>query len=357
MSAEKKLRIGIIGTGGISHCHMNGYLAQKDRVELVACCDLDEEKVKAYAEKFGFARYYTDCHEMMAKEELDCVSVCTWNAAHKECTIAALKGGANVICEKPMAMNAKEAQEMIDAANETGKLLQIGFVRRFGDDAKTVMNLKEAGLLGDIYYAKASYLRRDGCPGGWFADKAYSGGGPLIDLGVHVIDLVRYLSGCPKPTRAFGATYNHIGSNRAANAETAWARSASKTKFEKNVEDMATAMICFDNGLTVQLETSFNLNCEGDSTNVQVFGTKGGASLNGNVEFYTAQAGMYVNSKAQGETFFKFNESFCAEIKGFLDAAEGKAPCIAPKEDGLAVMKILDAVYESARTGKMVEID
>ena len=90
MSAEKKLRIGIIGTGGISHAHMNGYLAQGDRVELVACCDLDEEKVKAYAEKFGFARYYTDLHEMMAKEELDCVSVCTWNAAHKEATIAAL---------------------------------------------------------------------------------------------------------------------------------------------------------------------------------------------------------------------------------------------------------------------------
>ena len=163
MSCEKKLRIGIIGTGGISHVHMRGYQAQKDRVELVACCDLDEDKVKAYAESYGFQRWYTDLHDMMEKEELDCVSVCTWNAAHKEATIAALKGGANVICEKPMAMNAKEAQEMIDAANETGKLLQIGFVRRFGDDAKTVVNLKKAGLLGDIYYAKASYLRRDGC--------------------------------------------------------------------------------------------------------------------------------------------------------------------------------------------------
>lgn len=357
MSCEKKLRIGIIGTGGISHVHMRGYQAQKDRVELVACCDLDEDKVKAYAESYGFQRWYTDLHEMMGKEELDCVSVCTWNAAHKEATIAALKGGANVICEKPMAMNAKEAQEMIDVSNETGKLLQIGFVRRFGDDAKTVVNLKKAGLLGDIYYAKASYLRRDGCPGGWFADKAYSGGGPLIDLGVHVIDLARYLSGGPKPVRVFGVTYDHIGSDRAANAETDWVRSGSKSRFEKNVEDMAAAMICFDNGLTIQLETSFNLNCEGNTTNVQVFGTKGGASLNGNVEFYTAQAGMYVNSKAQGDTSFKFNEAFIAEIKGFLDAAEGKAPCVASKEDGLAVMKILDAVYESARTGKMVEID
>ncbi len=357
MENGKKLRIGIIGTGGISHCHTRGYLQQSDRVELVACCDLDEAKVKAYAQQYGFARTYTDYNEMMAKEDLDCVSVCTWNAAHKGATVAALKGGANVICEKPMAMNAAEAREMIDAAKEAGKLLQIGFVRRFGDDAKTVQNLKKAGLLGDIYYAKAAYLRRDGCPGGWFADKAYSGGGPLIDLGVHVIDLVRYLADCPKPTKAFGVTYNHIGSNRAANAETAWAHSESADGYQKNVEDMAAAMICFDNGLTVQLETSFNLNCQGDSTNVQIFGTKGGASLNGDVEFYGAQAGMYVNSKAQGETHFKFDESFAAEIKAFLDAAEGKIPCVAPMEDGLAVMKILDAVYESARTGQMVAID
>ena len=143
---------------------------------------------------------------MMAKEELDCVSVCTWNAAHKGATIAALRGGANVICEKPMAMNAAEAEEMLAAAKETGKLLQIGFVRRFGKDADTVREFTDAGVMGDIYYAKATYLRRNGCPGGWFGDKAYSGGGPLIDLGVHVIDLTRYLAGNPNPISAYGVT-------------------------------------------------------------------------------------------------------------------------------------------------------
>lgn len=357
MSNEKKLRIGLIGCGAISNAHMGGYLENNARAELVACCDLDEEKAKAYAEKYGFPRYYTDYNEMMSKETLDCVSVCTWNTAHKGASIAALKGGANVLCEKPMAMNANEAREMMAAAKESGKLLQIGFVRRFGTDADAVMKLKNAGLLGDIYYAKASFIRRDGCPGGWFADKAYSGGGPLIDLGVHAIDLVRYLAGNPKPVRVFGVTYNHIGSNRASNAQAEWTNDKSKQKFEKNVEDMATAMVCFDNGLTVQLEASFNLNCEGDTKNIQVFGTKGGASLNGDVEYYTTQAGMYVNSMAHGKTAFDLGKAFRAEINGFLDAVQGKAPCVAPMEDGLAVMQILDAVYESAKTGQMITIE
>ena len=107
-----KIRVGIIGTGGISHAHMDGYKHMADRVDVVAVCDIDEAKVRAYAAKFNVPRWYTDCREMMKKESLDCVSVCTWNAAHKECTITALRGGANVICEKPMAMNAEEAEEM-----------------------------------------------------------------------------------------------------------------------------------------------------------------------------------------------------------------------------------------------------
>lgn len=213
----KKLRVGIIGTGSISHLHMSGYKLLEERgiAEVVAVCDLDEAKLESYAERYGVKHRYLDYNEMMAKEELDCVSVCTWNSAHKDATIAALRGGANVLCEKPMALNAAEAEEMLRVSRETGKLLQIGFVRRFGNDAQAVMQFRDAGTLGDIYYAKATYLRRDGCPGGWFGDKSYSGGGPLIDLGVHVIDLVRYLSGSPKPVTAFGVSYNNLGCGRA----------------------------------------------------------------------------------------------------------------------------------------------
>ncbi len=351
---EKKLRIGIIGTGNISHCHMAGYKMLKDRVDVVAACDIDEAKLDAYCKRYDIPHKYTDFYEMMEKEELDCVSVCTWNVKHKEATIAALRGGANVICEKPMAMNAAEAQEMIDCSKETGKLLQIGFVRRFGKDAAVLREFIDQGLFGDIYYAKATYLRRSGCPGGWFGDKARSGGGPLVDLSVHVVDLVRYLSGLPKPVAAFGATYSNLGPQRATGGEDGWTVISDDNPF--NVEDFATAMVRFDNGLTLTLETSFNINVKQNTTNVEIFGTKAGARVDPEVEIYTQYGGRFVNIAPATKVWLDEDGLFESEIEGFIDAAEGKKPCRATGEDGLMVMKLIDAIYESAETGKMVEI-
>jgi len=347
-----KLRVGIIGTGGISKHHLRGYRAIDD-VEVVACCDIDEAKMNAYADKYGISGRYTDCREMMAKEKLDLVSVTTWNSAHCECTIAALRGGAHVICEKPMAMNAKEAEQMLRVAKEEGKLLQVGFVRRFGNDAKIFGDFKSAGILGDIYYAKATYLRRCGCPGGWFGDKSYSGGGPLIDLGVHVIDLVRYLSGNPKAVSVYGATYANLGFARAKGAAQAWA-STLDPKYKYDVEDFATALIRFENGLTVSIEASFNLNCKRDSGEVRLYGTKGGAVIAPDFEMYTDIGGYFTDISPAAEVKFDFEGAFDAEIRGFVDAATGKAACIAPAEDGVELMKILDGIYDSARTGHEV---
>ena len=352
----EKIRVGIIGTGSISKMHMGGYKALSDRVEVVAACDIDADKLAKYAERFDIPHTYTDYNEMIAKEKLDCVSVCTWNAAHKGAVIAALRGGANVLCEKPMALNAAEAEEMLATAKETGKMLQIGFVRRFGGDAETIKNLTEAGEIGDIYYAKATYLRRNGCPGGWFGDKAFSGGGPLIDLGVHVIDLTRYLAGSPKPVSVFGVTYKNLGCNRAKGGQVAWSVSSRKGGYEYSVEDFASAMVRFDNGFTLQVEASFNLNIKQDRGNIELFGTKGGVNIDPNVELYKEMANMFVNIQPVGNTSFDATNPFNAEIKGFIDASEGKAPCRATGEDGVILMKILDAVYESAKTGKSVDI-
>lgn len=352
-----KIRVGIIGTGNISHFHMKGYkeLERDGIVELVAACDIDAEKLANYASQYGFQRTYTDYNEMMEKEELDCVSVCTWNAAHKGATVAALRGGANVLCEKPMAMNAAEAEEMIAASKESGKLLQIGFVRRFGKDADIVNQFRDSGALGDIYFAKATYLRRDGCPGGWFGDKRYSGGGPLIDLGVHVIDLTRYLAGGPKPVCVFGKTYNNLGCRRAKGGDDAWEAPVGTAEYEYSVEDFATALVTFDNGLTLNVEASFNLNLERDIGNVELFGTKAGLKLDPGVELYTDMAGRYVNIKPTGDTGFDMN-AFVNEIKSFVNASQGKETCRATGEDGRILMQILDAIYESAATGKSVDI-
>lgn len=353
----KKYRIGIIGTGGISHCHMAGYkaLEAEGRVEIVAACDIDAAKLDAYCAQYNIPHKYTDCAEMMANESLDCVSVCVWNSAHKDCTITALRGGANVICEKPMAMNAAEAQEMMDTATACGKLLQLGFVRRFGEDADAVRQLVNEGTFGDIYYAKATYLRQNGCPGGWFGDKAFSGGGPLIDLGVHVIDLTRYLAGCPKPVSAFGVTYDNLGPDRANTAEKAWVTEVKPGEHPYNVEDLCAAMIRFDNGLTLSVEASFNLNITGDVGDVQLFGTRAGTTLS-TLSVLTTKDGQFVTFTPEGEHSFRFGPAFVEEIKGFIDAVDGVAPCRAPAEDGVWLMKIIDAIYESARVGHSVDI-
>ena len=348
---EKKLRIGIIGCGNISHCHLQGYQALSDRCELVACCDLDEAKAKKYAETNGFAHYYKDYNEMVQKEQLDAVSVCTWNAAHAGASIAALNAGINVLCEKPMAMNATEAKAMKEAAEKNGKLLMIGFVRRFGNDADILKKFIDAGSMGDLYFAKATYLRRNGCPGGWFGDKEYSGGGPLIDLGVHVIDLCRYLAGGPKPVSVFGVTYNNLGDNRAGGTKDWVSKNGLGINFKYTVEDFATALIRFDNGMTLNVEASFNLNIKHDTGNIELFGTKAGARIDPQIEFFTDMNNMFVDVKPAGNTALDFNGLFNREIKHFVDCVQNGDECRAPAVDGVMLMKILDAIYESARTG------
>lgn len=353
---DRKIRVGIIGAGNISHSHLGGYKALPDLVEVVAACDIDEQKAKNYAERNGIPRYYKDYNEMLSKEELDAVSVCTWNAAHAEATIAALNAGCNVICEKPMAMNTEQAIAMKEAADRSGKLLMIGFVRRFGNDAEILKNFINAGTMGDLYFAKATYLRRSGCPGGWFGDKRYSGGGPLIDLGVHVIDLCRYLAGRPQPVSVYGVTYDNLGDNRANNQKGWVSKNNLGIDFKYTVEDFATALIRFDNGMTLNVEASFNLNIKNDTGNIELFGTKAGARIDPQIEFFSDMNNMFVDIKPSGNTALDFNGLFNREIKHFVDCVRDGIPCISPAEDGVTLMRILDAIYLSAAEGREVKI-
>lgn len=351
----EKLRIAIIGTGGISNSHTHGYKTIPEKCEIVAVCDLDEKKAKNYAESYGVPAYYTDFNEMFAKEKIDAVSVCTWNSSHKPATIAALNAGCHVLCEKPMAMNTAEAEEMLECAKKNGKILMVGFVRRFGNDADLIRKFRDGGTLGDLYYAKASYLRRNGCPGGWFGDKEYSGGGPLIDLGVHVIDLVRFLAGNPKPVSAYGVTYNNLDPNRAGGGQS-WVSTTTGYQFKYNVEDMAAAMVRFDNGLTLSVEASFKLNLKNDRGEIELFGTKAGAKISPQVEYFGDMNGTFVDIKPFGDTALNFDGLFAREIQHFVDCCLGNCECISPAEDGVVLMKILDAIYESAKTGHEVII-
>lgn len=353
---NKKIKIGVIGTGSISKEHIESYLKHPD-VELYALCDIDPERLTAAAGKYGVSRAFTEAEEMLKLPELDAVSVCTWNAAHAPCTIAALNAGKHVLCEKPMALNACQAEEMRQASLRSRKLMMIGFVRRFGNDCAMLREQLEEGLFGELYYAKAQYLRRKGSPGGWFGDFSRSGGGPLIDLGVHVIDLVRYLMGNPKPVSVYGATFSKLGERNELKDPIAY-RSASATDHDVfDVEDFASALIRFDNNAVLSVETSYSLNIEKDVGKIELFGTKAGAVLDPEVKIYGAYGGRMADITFPSKTALSFDGLFQQEINHFVSCVKTGSDSIAPASDGVEMMRILDAIYESARTGHEVLLE
>lgn len=350
------LKIGIIGVGNIAQHHLASY-KKNPNCEIYAFCDINEQRLREMGEKYGVTRLYTSKEEMFAEcPELDAVSVCTWNCAHAECSIAALNAGKHVICEKPMAMNAKQAIEMQKAAEKNNKLLMIGFVRRFGKDCTVLKDFVDAGDFGDIYYAKTTYLRRAGSPGGWFGNKSLSGGGPLIDLGVHVIDLARYIAGRPMPVSAFGATFKKLGDRKGIKKEKGYVASSTGGAEVFDVEDMATALVRFDNGMVLSVEASFSLNIKKDVGTIEIFGTKAGANLSPELEIFNDRNGYLTNVSFNQSTALSFDGLFESEINHFVDCVISGGECKAPAEDGVILMKILDAIYESAETGHEVII-
>ena len=348
-----KLRIGIIGVGNIAESHIGGYKANPN-VEIVAFCDINADRLKEKGEKHGVTHLYTSVEEMVKSEQLDAVSVCTWNCAHAKCSIAALNAGLNVLCEKPMAMNAQEAQEMMAAAEKNGKLLMVGFVRRYGNDMDVLQDFIRAGYFGELYYAKANYIRRNGNPGGWFGDKSRSGGGPLIDLGVHVIDFVRYALGNPKPVSVYGATFHKLGNRPHIKKAAGYSASDTSSNDICDVEDLATALIRFDNGAVLNVETSFALNVDNNRGTIELFGEKAGAKIDPELKLISEANGYMTDVSLKFPTSLSFDGLFQKEIDHYVDCLLGKTECRSPAVDGYELMRILDAVYESARTGHEV---
>lgn len=352
----KKIKIGIIGVGGISQMHINSYRANPN-VELYAFCDIDKKRLEEKGKANGITRLFTSAEEMCALPELDAVSVCTWNSAHAPCAIAALEAGKHVLCEKPMATDAGQAQAMLDAAERSGKILAMGFVRRFGRDCTFAKDFAEAGALGEVYYAKAKYIRRNGNPGGWFGDKSRSGGGPLIDLGVHVIDLLRYLMGNPRPVSVTAAAFDKLGNRSGLKlSPKGYLSETEEIETINNVEDFATVFIQFDNGAVLSVETSFCLNGQ-DSAEVALYGNRGGIEFEPKLTLYSEQNGYLVDLSPVPNPSLDIDAAFRAEIDDFVNAVQNGTPVKAPAEDGVLLMKILDAAYESARTGREVKID
>ncbi|GLI04177.1 oxidoreductase [Paenibacillus tyrfis] len=347
-----KVRIGVIGAGSISEMHLKAY-AGNPEVELAAICDLNEGRAKTKAEAYGAGKVFTDYKQLLADPDIDAVSVCTWNNSHAAISIAALEAGKHVLCEKPLCKTVEEALQVEEAVARSGKTLQIGYVRRYGTNVRVLKKFIDAGELGEIYYAKATCLRRLGNPGGWFSDIERSGGGPLIDLGVHIIDLCWYLMGKPKVKSISGNAYRKLG-NRSHIQHLDYYKAADYNE-HNTVEDLANAMIRFENGASLLVDVSFTLQTKKDEFAVKLYGDKGGVEVEPELTIVTERHDTILNITPQIDHLtFDFERGFQNEIDHFIACCQGREQTISPVQDGVEMMKMLCGIYESAQSGEEI---
>jgi len=339
---EGKLKLGIIGAGGIfKFAHMKAWIEHPE-VEIVAVSDSNEANAREIAKLTGARAVYSDYRKMLENEDIDIVDICTPNVFHSEVSVSALLAGKHVLCEKPDAVSPVEAQKMADAAASSGKVMMTMRNNRFTPSSQYLKRFADEGGLGEIYTGRCGWIRRRGIPGkgGWFTTKALSGGGPLIDLGVHFIDLAMWFMGNPKPVSVSAATYTKF-----ANGEPNF-----------DVEDLATGFIRFDNGSTLQIEFSWASNIEEEINFVELRGTKAGASLRmGELKLFSEDAGHLIDIqpvRARNGSVPMHDDN----IYHFVDCVKGRTePTITP-EQGVDMIKILSAIYESAELGAEIRI-
>ena len=366
----EKVRVAIVGCGGIANQkHMPSLAKFPERAEMVAFCDIIPERAEKAAKQYGVegAKVYTDYKEMLADKsvEIDVVHVCTPNVAHCPITVAAFEAGKHVMCEKPMAHNTEDAQKMLDAWKKSGKKFTIGYQNRFRDDTTTLHASCEAGELGEIYMAKAHALRRRAVPTwGVFPNKALQGGGPLIDIGTHALDITLWMMNNYEPLSVSGQVFYKLGRDEHGHEGTVFGPWDPKT-FE--VEDSAFGLVKMKNGAVIYLEASWALNVlKSMEASTTLCGTKAGAEIHHGGSYPTDE--LIYNTIEHGQQMEKtispagvvdFFEGGAAaeavrEQDQWLDAIlNDKEPLVKP-EQAFVVTQILDAIYKSAETGKEV---
>lgn len=358
---NKKLRIAVIGCGGIAQkAHLPGY-ERMDNVELVAFCDIREDRAKEVAEKYGVKQVYTDYRDVLNIEGLDAVDICTPNYLHSIIAVAALEKGLHVFCEKPDAVSVEEAEKMKVAAEKSGKTLMVMRNNRYRLTSAYLKQYINDGKMGDIYAARCGWVRRRGIPGrgGWFTTKEQSGGGPLIDLGVHMIDLAMWLMGNPHPVAVSGCTYNKFANSEdvADSKESRYGDRDANGTFD--VEDLAMGFIRFDNGACMQIEFSWASNIEKEHMFVELRGSKSGSKFidteDDQLKIFTEENGTLINHVPQindgrGVPIHEANLRHFADV--VLNGAE---PMFVPQQ-GIDMIKILTAMYKSSEEGREIQL-
>jgi predicted dehydrogenase len=341
-----KLGIGIIGAG-IGRHHALGY-ARCREAKILAVCDPDLARAEKLAAEFSIPHIFSDYREMLKLDALNAVSICTPNYLHAPMTVAAFQAGKHVICEKPLALNLKQGKAMVAAGKKAGKIFMLAFNNRFRGDAQKLKGMIEVGELGEIYYAKTGWLRRAGIPGrgsSWFTTKEKSGGGALVDLGVHMLDLALWLMDNPRVTKIKAASYAAFGPRGLGFS--GYSKPEQDGKFD--VEDLACAFLQLANGATLALEAGWAGHIEGDISYTQLLGTKAGAEL-APLRIHKEVRGKVVDLKPKCPE----QSGHMMEIRHFVDClAKGEEP-LSPGEQGLEIIRILEGIYRSAASGKEV---
>ena len=371
-----KLKVGFIGCGGIANGkHFPGMEQQSELAEMVAFCDPVKERAERAAAKYGTpdAKVYTDYRELLADKSIDAVFVLTPNVSHAEITCAALESGKHVLCEKPMAATEADAKKMLEARDKSGKLLTIGYQYRHFPVNQVAKKTIDDGWLGDIYYAEALYLRRRGVPTwGVFTDKSKQGGGPLIDIGTHALDLTLFLMNNYEPQYVVGTSFEKLGRTLDPEHQGQTRRDMTPDAWDPNtyeVEDLAVGQIKMKNGAVIDLKASWALNMAEDAgafgdAKVKLCGMKGGLDTHTGVvrlnhvvagQLAMTTIGKKVEAYIPGFTGGKPPVSLEHQI--FVEAILGKRDLFVTADQAYVVTKILDAIYQSSKTNKPVYFD
>lgn len=356
---ERTVKVGIIGCGGIANGKHMPSLKKIKNVQMVAFCDIIAERAEKAAKEFGAegAKVYTDYKELLKDDSIEVIHVCTPNRSHSFISIDSMQSGKHVMCEKPMAINYKEAKEMLEASQKTGMKLSIGYQSRFRNDSQYLKKCCENGELGEIYYAKAHAVRRRAVPTwGVFLNEYEQGGGPLIDIGTHALDLTLWMMDNYNPKMVVGSVYKKLGDqNGTGNAWGDW------DPKQYTVEDSAFGYIVMENGATIVLESSWALNTlDTIEASTSLCGTKAGADMRDGLRLNYIKNNMQVvekpNLEVAGAAFFDGQKEDPSDIEErlWINAVINDKEVVTKPEQALVVTQILEAIYESGKTGKPV---
>ena len=348
-----KVKVGIVGVGSIAHmCHLPGYRNHPD-ADIVAIADTDVARAQRVAAEFGGPAVYESAERMFREAGLDAVSICTFNDSHVALSLSALRHGIDVLVEKPMATQLEEAQQLKEAAAASRNIVMVGMSHRYRADAQALQGLAAAGEFGDVYYAKAKILRRRGVPLGWFTNRRYSGGGPMMDIGVHALDLAWWMMGAPTPKQVLGKQFRKVAPYETKYASFYEAH-ADENKRDPvyDVEDLGTALITFENGAALSIEASWAANgSQDDALKVELYGTKGGASLDPlHIFKETNRIPVEYALKVPAADLYQ------AEIDAFVRCVRERQAPLCDAGQGYEVVKMLEAIRVSSDTEDLVKL-